>query len=792
MMRIKSIILPAAIVAICFFATSLAFGEVIIPPAPGQPLEADYLVFVHEQLDCPAVQQLITLRQNQGRKVKKFSVVDGMSRETIKNNIINYYENSIILPLFVILIGDAADSTADAQYARADAGNFIPTYQLGDNCRPFTDDIYVCVDPPEDLVHPDLYIGRIPATTQQEVTDYIGKLASYEGSTTYQAWKNDYLIVAGDNDRGGFPNYPPPMEIRQLADQVNSFVSSYTWDTQILYQTGEENELARKYAFCGAVNAGKLIVTAFGTGAQWDDFVEYIWRKPPHVVFDSYTDLFNTGKYPMIFGISCDLGDFDPFHYTGNSYFYRNFVLPGYGGAIGYLAPAGWTNQSTDAEYIGKINSEIFQNRVTDIGRLVLKAKEAAWNTGFVVNDNIRSLILFADPALRLSTNPGFVPNFSISSFELSDRTPYQDKVQAYSGFIFPGPSAAVYPQSLGGHVHDGMRSYRVNCMDASASNTNCYWQVYPLDYLVVGPSSRYLSFWIYIEQAPTNPGHVCIDALDKSGVYLHDYSKAGYICDQYGTRIGPFTHTSPVGQWKYYVFDLNRYPGATLSSLLVGYDDGMPNEAGQVTAYIDEVRISGAWGYCPEIVDIGGVDSVASGGGLPMTVIADDPDFLVGVGDSLSYFWSASIGEFTNRELSSVVYHPGQAGTDTTAILSVTVSDRGNNSVCETLSVRIIAQHLKSRGYSELSVSNYPNPFNARTIIRFDSGTSGSFEIKIYDITGRLVDVIWQADASGGPQEINWAGIDRLGKEVPSGVYYYRVSTSSGSTAKGKMILLR
>jgi hypothetical protein len=70
----------------------------------------------------------------------------------------------------------------------------------------------------------------------------------------------------------------------------------------------------------------------------------------------------------------------------------------------------------------------------------------------------------------------------------------------------------------------------------------------------------------------------------------------------------------------------------------------------------------------------------------------------------------------------------------------------------------------------------NYPNPFNANTQIKFTLPKSSKVEIDIYDIAGRKVKSLISGQLQAGIQGVIWDGHSDTGKEVSSGVYYYRL----------------
>jgi hypothetical protein len=80
----------------------------------------------------------------------------------------------------------------------------------------------------------------------------------------------------------------------------------------------------------------------------------------------------------------------------------------------------------------------------------------------------------------------------------------------------------------------------------------------------------------------------------------------------------------------------------------------------------------------------------------------------------------------------------------------------------------------------------NYPNPFNPTTTVAYRLATSSAAHLEIFDVLGRVVDYRDLGRLPAGPGEIEFDG-----SYLASGVYFYRLSTESGSLTR-KMILLK
>ena len=81
---------------------------------------------------------------------------------------------------------------------------------------------------------------------------------------------------------------------------------------------------------------------------------------------------------------------------------------------------------------------------------------------------------------------------------------------------------------------------------------------------------------------------------------------------------------------------------------------------------------------------------------------------------------------------------------------------------------------------------SNYPNPFNPSTKIKFDIPKSGIVKLTIYDILGRQVSTLINSELTAGRYEMEWnAG------SYSSGIYFYRIE-ADGFVETRRMMLIK
>ena len=86
----------------------------------------------------------------------------------------------------------------------------------------------------------------------------------------------------------------------------------------------------------------------------------------------------------------------------------------------------------------------------------------------------------------------------------------------------------------------------------------------------------------------------------------------------------------------------------------------------------------------------------------------------------------------------------------------------------------------------------NVPNPFNPATRISFDLAQRENVKVSVYDVSGRLVNTLFEGELGIGPHSVPWDGTAKDGARVASGVYFYVLRTATGEVARRRMVLLK
>ena len=85
----------------------------------------------------------------------------------------------------------------------------------------------------------------------------------------------------------------------------------------------------------------------------------------------------------------------------------------------------------------------------------------------------------------------------------------------------------------------------------------------------------------------------------------------------------------------------------------------------------------------------------------------------------------------------------------------------------------------------------NYPNPFNAETVISFETEEAAHVDLSMYNMVGQLIKTLVKDHLPAGSHEIAWDGTDDLGRELASGVYFYRLEAEGQSDVR-RMVLVK
>ena len=91
----------------------------------------------------------------------------------------------------------------------------------------------------------------------------------------------------------------------------------------------------------------------------------------------------------------------------------------------------------------------------------------------------------------------------------------------------------------------------------------------------------------------------------------------------------------------------------------------------------------------------------------------------------------------------------------------------------------------------SEFALSqNFPNPFNPETTIAYDLAAGSQVRLEIYNVVGQRIQTLVSKEQSAGRYRVRWDGADAQGRQVASGVYFYRLHTEAFQAVRKLMLL--
>ena len=83
-----------------------------------------------------------------------------------------------------------------------------------------------------------------------------------------------------------------------------------------------------------------------------------------------------------------------------------------------------------------------------------------------------------------------------------------------------------------------------------------------------------------------------------------------------------------------------------------------------------------------------------------------------------------------------------------------------------------------------------YPNPFNPETTIEFNVPSDGFVKIEVFNTAGQMVMSLVDEELSAGSYRTTWDAVDLSGRQVSSGVYFYRMQAGDFAATHSMTLL--
>lgn len=356
---------------------------------------ADYLIITHQRF-YERAKELLDSRRSSGLNAVMVKVQDiydefnfGIKSPLAIKRFLEYvfynWDRSHRLK-YVLLFGDA-----NYNYKLTGTPNedYVPTffYQTLEFGAVASDLPYALIAGDDHL--PDIYVGRIPVTTNGEVTNVINKIMEYEENLVRDPWLNQMLFISG-NDRSttefaGVPYVPKTPAFRTQNQRIIDMILDKKYTTFKL-NTIKDDTLQFDPNFGGTTD----LIDYFDNGLQFVNFFGHggggIWADVQLLNLQDVERLNNKGKYPFITSMTCFTGAFEN---PGNPGLAQKLLLVPDKGAIGIFASSGLGWLANDYSMLWNVMKHLSEPDISVGEAITLGKIDYFINSQYVVSDTI-------------------------------------------------------------------------------------------------------------------------------------------------------------------------------------------------------------------------------------------------------------------------------------------------------------------------------------------------------------------------------------------------------------------
>jgi hypothetical protein len=725
---------------------------------------ADFVIVTHSDFTEEA-SRLKQHRESQASgNVLKTNIVDVMSiynefsggllDPTAIRDFLRYaYLNWTVRPRYVMLFGDG---DYDYKNILSSDKNWIPPFETMESLHQIntyaSDDYFVRVlaDNPRN----QMAVGRLTVRSLQEARIVLDKIVAYETSARPDPWKNRLTFVADDGlvDRGDDGTiHTDQSETLAKLHTPKEFEQKKIYLIQ--YRTVTTSAGRRKpdvnQAIIDQLNQGTLTINWTGHGNKDVWAHERVFQRETTI-----PKLNNADKLALLTAATCDFGRYDePQDQSGAEL----LLTDSEGGVIAALSTDRVAYSDENADFNNAFYDRLLARNADGspvrIGDAMLSVKQIFFST----NDS--KFHILGDPTVKLA-----MPR-------------YRAVIDSINGVR---ADSLVQLKAFG----------KVTIKGSVLKSNSVPWDGYSgLALMTVFDSQKELSI-------PDENNYVFNFTLPGGTIYKGESS----ITD-----------------------------GHFAATFYVPKDISYESNRGRIALYFQNAGTDGS-GY-NENITIGGTDvSVTPDSiGPDITIFLGDRNFRsgdlvndnprllvdllaehglnisgVGIGHKLEAWLdnsqtSIDLTDFYQGKTDSYkegsVEYQLRSLTDGTHTIKVRAWDIFNNSSVGEASFQVAS----SSGLTIRNVLNYPNPFATATTFTFQQNQDSpiDIQIKIYTLSGRLIQTLEQQSVTDKFVRVLWDGRDHDGDEIANGVYFYRLmaKTQDGrftSEEVGKMAVAK
>jgi hypothetical protein len=357
------------------------------PEAPQRTLKdtdntAEYIIITHNRFVDNA-RELLNYRRSQGVTAELVDVQDIYDefnyaiksplaiREFLRYAFFNWRRTPRLK--YVVLLGDA---NFNYKSKSAVALDFVPTffYQTQEFGASASDFPYALISGNDEI--PDLFVGRLPVSTNSEAINVIEKIIEFEQNPPVNAWKNRVLFISG-NDRTTYElNTNNPAFRTQNTRIIESLIPKNL--SAIRLNTIKDPGLP----FDPNFGSNSDLREHFEDGLFYINFMGHggggIWADVELMDLNDVDNLNNKGMYPFITSMTCFTGAFENPSSLGLA---QKLVLAPEKGAIGVFASSGLGYLHNDYAMLWNIGQFMFDRSLT-VGEIITLGTILYWSKG--------------------------------------------------------------------------------------------------------------------------------------------------------------------------------------------------------------------------------------------------------------------------------------------------------------------------------------------------------------------------------------------------------------------------
>lgn len=673
-------------------------------------------------------------------------------------------------PKYLLLFGDCFVDNRLITHPKLNADDYLLCYESDNSVNAIysyvLEDYYGFLDDAEganfvrDKV--DVGVGRFPVRALSEANTVVDKTIAYMENKEAGDWQNVVALLGDDGD-DDLPNQHM-IDAESVASIVEENYPSYVidriyWDDYepVATSIGNSYPVVTK-AIYNRLNTGALVVNYSGHGGATMFAHEMVWLA-------SDMQALTSPRLPFWVTASCDIGPFD----MGDNSIAELALLNPKGGAVGLFTTTRTVRQVHNATinraFMSVLLTPVYEGRRQAVGDAVRRAKNNVISSSSDLSENKLSFVLMGDPALRLK-----LPEYKFIIEKFNGASPSKVSEVSAGGVL-----------SVEGFVAD-------------------------------------------------SEGNIVTDYKGLLSSTLFDSAEEVYTRDNRG--YGPFNYTA--FNKKLFVGCDSVKEGRFKMEMPIPMDISYSGEAGKLSLFaVDESKTRLAQG-CYENFVIAGTSSSNNndGKGPEIQMYLNSPSFVDGGEVNTTPFFYASFydenginvaGSSIGHDIMLIVDNDKDHTYNLNEEYSFVVGDYKRGSVALSLNELSPGEHtlmlrawdlFNNSSVAELSFVVVPNLAPDFTNITISpnpvqSGTTSYFvlthdfphsavdvTIEVFNMQGQ---VVWSntesAICDGNTYTYAWNVTSSGGAPVPTGVYLYRASMSSGGSSEvsksGKFVVI-